>query len=463
MNYQIGIPNAAESIFRAYDIRGIVGEALTADVVYSLGLAIGSQARSQQQTTVVVGRDGRLSGPLLIEPLIEGLLATGINVVDVGQVPTPVLYFATYFLEIYSGVMLTGSHNPSDYNGLKMMLNKKTLMTETIMALKYRVDCRDFYHGRGHLKQMDVIDAYLQRVLRDVTLKRSLKVVIDAGNGIAGSVAPRLFRALGCQVIELFCEVDGRFPHHHPDPSDPDNLKTLIETVVREQADLGLAFDGDADRLGVVTNQGKIICPDRQLMCFAQAILVQHPGSKILFDVKCTQNLAKLIIQQGGVPLLCKTGHSLIKAKMLEEKAVLAGEMSGHIFFNDSWYGFDDGLYAGARLLAILADQSQSSDDFFAAFPDSINTPELKLPVKDTEKFQLMEKLNTIPFDDAVINRLDGLRVEFEDGWGLVRASNTSPYLILRFEANTQVALDRIQTRFRQALLGTDASLQLPF
>jgi len=464
MTYHIGISPSAQTIFRAYDIRGIVGETLTEDAVYTLGLAIGSEAKEQNQDTIVVGRDGRLSGPALIAPLIEGLMATGIKVIDIGQVPTPTLYFSTYFFEVYSGVMLTGSHNPSNYNGLKMMINKKTLSSQAIIALYERIQNRSFHIGQGSLTQTCVIEAYFHRVMTDIALQRPLKVVVDAGNGIAGKLAPQLFKALGCEVTSLFCDVDGNFPNHHPDPSDPKNLQILIETVLAQKADIGLAFDGDGDRLGVVTNQGKIIWPDRQLMCFAEAILAKHPGQKILFDVKCTRNLEKLILQQGGIPCLSKTGHSLIKTKMLEEQAILAGEMSGHIFFNDRWYGFDDGIYAGARLLEILSNQSLSSEDFFARFPDSINTPELKLPINELEKFSFIEKLSAAAnFGNGILNQLDGLRVEFQDGWGLIRPSNTSPYLILRFEAETMEALNKIKTLFRQQLLAVDPSLPLPF
>ena len=364
VKYNIITP--VSSIFRAYDIRGVVDETFTPDVVYTLGLAIGSEAIEQNQTTIVVARDGRLSGPSLITPLIEGLIDTGLHVIDIGQVPTPVLYFSTYFFQSYSGIMLTGSHNPPNYNGLKIVLNKKTLMKETILSLYHRTQQSIFYTGKGSLEKKPIVDVYLQHIITDVALQRPLKVVVDAGNGIAGDVAPRVFQALGCEIIPLFCEVDGHFPHHHPDPSEPKNLQDLIDTVLREKADIGFAFDGDGDRLGVVTNCGKIIWPDRQLMCFAEAVLTENPGRKILFDVKCTKNIQKLIEKKGGIPCLSKTGHSLIKAKMLEENAILAGEMSGHIFFNDRWYGFDDAIYAGARLLEILAKQSQSSEDFFA-------------------------------------------------------------------------------------------------
>ena len=464
MDYQIGIPPSAKTIFRAYDIRGIVGEGLNKDILYTLGLAIGSEAQEQNQTAIVVGRDGRLSGLELVTPLIEGLMATGMHVIDIGQVPTPVLYFSTYFFQVYSGVMLTGSHNPSNYNGLKIVLNKKTLTSDSIQALYKRIQNHAFHSGKGSLKQAQIIESYIERITTEIKLSRPLKVVIDAGNGIAGNVAPQLFQALGCEIIPLFCEVDGRFPHHHPDPSEPENLHALIETVLAKKADIGLAFDGDGDRLGVVTSKGKIIWPDRQLMCFAKAILAENPGRKILFDVKCTRNLEQLILQQGGIPCLSKTGHSLIKSKMIEEEAILAGEMSGHIFFNDHWFGFDDGIYAGARLLEILAKQSQSSDAFFAEFPDSINTPELKLLINELEKFSFIEKLSaTANFNDGILNRLDGLRVEFQDSWGLIRPSNTSPYLILRFEAESLAALHKIQALFREQLLAVDAALELPF
>lgn len=462
MNYQITLPN--KTIFRAYDIRGIVGETLTKDTVYTLGLAIGSEAIDQHQKTIVVGRDGRLSGPELVSALIEGLTATGLDVIDIGQVPTPTLYFSTYFFQAYSGIMLTGSHNPANYNGLKIVLNKKTLMSETITALYHRIEQRAFHSGKGSLTQTPVVEGYLQRIISDVKLQRPMKVVVDAGNGIAGALAPEIFQALGCDVIPLFCEVDGNFPNHHPDPSEPKNLEVLIETVLIEKADIGFAFDGDGDRLGVVTNEGKIIWPDRQLMCFAKAILAENPGAKILFDVKCTRNIEKVIRQNGGIPCLSKTGHSLIKAKMIEENAILAGEMSGHIFFKDRWYGFDDAIYAGARLLEILSEQPESSDAFFAQFPDSVNTPELKLPMDEHKKFTFIEKLNAYAnFNDGIINPLDGLRIEFEDGWGLIRPSNTSPYLILRFEGETLAALARIQTLFREQLLAMEPSLQLPF
>jgi phosphomannomutase/phosphoglucomutase len=452
------------SIFRAYDIRGIVGQSLTPEVVYAIGLSIGSEAKARNQHTVVVGRDGRLSGPLLIEALSVGLCASGCDVIDIGAVPTPVLYFATYFLKTHSGVMLTGSHNPPDYNGLKIMLDGETLADKAIYKLYERIQAQDFTQGAGKLSKQDVVSAYFERITQDIKLTRPLKVVVDCGNGIAGNVAPPLLKALGCEVIELFCEVDGNFPNHHPDPSDSHNLEDLIKTVRAQQADVGLAFDGDADRLGVVTEQGEIIWADRQLMLFAQDILMRNPGAQIIYDVKCTSHLAKVISACGGEPIMWKTGHSLIKAKLRETNAAMAGEMSGHMFFKERWYGFDDGIYSAARLLEILAKDQRSISTIFKALPDSVNTPELKLPIAEERKFAFMQQFQQhAKFSDGVATTIDGLRVDFADGWGLVRPSNTTPYLILRFEANDAAGLARIQTLFREQLLALDNKLQLPF
>lgn len=452
------------TIFRAYDIRGIVGESLNEDILYVLGLALGSQALELKQKAVVVGRDGRLSGPSLAKALVEGLVDTGLHVIDIGLVATPVLYFATHHFQTHSGVMLTGSHNPANYNGVKIVLDKKTLMDGMIKNLYHRIQNQDFSFGKGSLEQKSIIDAYIERVCRDIKLDKRLKVVIDAGSGATGAIAPQLFKALGCEVIPLFCEVDGNFPHHHPDPSDAENLKSLVAAVLSENADIGFAFDGDGDRLGVITNQGKNIYPDRQLMCFAQSVLSNHPKGKIVFDVKCTKHLETVIQQHGGIACWSKTGHSFIKAKISEENALLGGEMSGHIFFNDKWYGFDDGMYTAARLAEILSQQNLSSDDFFAQFPDSVNTPELKIPIKETEKFQFMEKfIQQANFADGRLNTLDGLRVEFDHGWGLIRPSNTGAYLVLRFEANNEECLAQIQSLFRSELLRLNSTLELPF
>lgn len=454
----------AASIFKAYDIRGVVGKTLTPRAVYEIGRAIGSEAGIQDQQSIVVGRDGRLSGAELIQALIGGLRATGRDVVDIGVVPTPVLYFATHYLNTGSGVMLTGSHNPPDYNGMKIMLRGKTLALEAIQALRRRIEAQEYTHGAGNLQTLDLMPAYIQRVTSDVKLARSLKVVVDCGNGAAGELAPRLLRALGSEVVELYCEIDGHFPHHHPDPSQLENLADLICKVKEEKADLGLAFDGDGDRLGVIDSSGHVIWPDRQLMLYGIDILSRHSGATILYDIKCSRHLGQIITEHGGNPMMYKTGHSLIKAKMKETGALLAGEMSGHIFFKERWFGFDDALYTGARLLEIVAAHRQNSEEIFASLPDAISTPELRVEMIEGEHFQFMEKLlSQAEFPDAVLTTIDGLRVDFEDGWGLVRPSNTTPCLILRFEANDVLALERIKNDFKRLMLKLDSSLMLPF
>jgi phosphomannomutase/phosphoglucomutase len=455
------------SIFRAYDIRGIVGDTLTPRIVTEIGQAIGSEAAAQRQQKVVVARDGRLSGTMLKQALIEGLQRAGRSVIDIGMVPTPLLYFATHELKTGSGVMLTGSHNPSNYNGLKMMIGGDTLAGEKIQALKSRITTGNLLNEpTNDLENLDIRQIYLQRILQDVKLARSFKIVIDCGNGVGGVIAPELLQQLGCEVIPLFCEVDGHFPNHHPDPSKPANLQTLIETVQAQQADFGLAFDGDADRLGVVDAQGKIVWADRQMMLYATDILQRHPGAEIIFDVKCTRHLAKVIEKQGGQATMWRTGHSPIKAKLKETGALLAGEMSGHIFFKERWYGFDDALYTAARLLEILAKDPRTPTEVFCSLPDAVNTPELNLNVaRDGEHFELMQKiLATFHFDaSAQISTIDGLRVDFPRGWGLVRPSNTTPCLVIRFEAEDQAELERIQTQFRQQFLAIDSTLNLPF
>jgi phosphomannomutase/phosphoglucomutase len=456
--------NIAASIFKAYDIRGVVGKTLTSKAVYDIGRAIGSEANAQGQQSIVVGRDGRLSGAELVQALIGGLRAAGCNVVDIGLVPTPILYFATHYLNTGSGIMLTGSHNPPDYNGMKIMLGGETLALDAIQALRRRIEAKDYIHGTGDQQTLDVVPAYLQRVTSDVKLARSLKVVVDCGNGAAGEIAPRLLRALGNEVIELYCEIDGRFPHHHPDPSQLENLEDLIRKVKEKKADLGLAFDGDGDRLGVIDSGGRVIWPDRQLMLYAKDVLSRHPRATILYDIKCSRHLDQIITQHGGSPMMYKTGHSLIKAKMKETGALLAGEMSGHIFFKERWFGFDDALYTGARLLEILAAHTQSSEEIFASLPDAVSTPELRIEMAEGEHFRFMERLlNQAEFPDAVLTSIDGLRVDFEDGWGLVRPSNTTPCLILRFEANDVSALERIKNSFKRLMLKTDSNLTLPF
>lgn len=453
-----------ESIFRAYDIRGIVDETLTPNIVYAIGLAIGSEAKELNQHKIAIGRDGRLSGPILIEALAQGLLDAGCDVIDIGMVPTPVLYFAAATLDTRSGVMLTGSHNPVNYNGLKIVLAGETLTEDRVTALYQRIKDQKFSHGHGKREFLNIIPTYISTIVNDVKLQRPLKVVIDAGNGATGEVAPTLFAALGCEVIPLFCEIDGHFPNHHPDPSRPENLEDIIRVVKKEHADLGLAFDGDGDRCGVITGKGENIWADRQMMLFAIDLLQRHPGAEILFDVKCTRNLPTIIEQHGGKPIMWKTGHSLLKKKMREMGALLAGEMSGHIFFKERWYGFDDGMYTGVRLLEILSRTTRTASEIFSELPDSLNTPELKLPMEESEKFSFMQKLIAeTTFSGGKITTIDGLRVDFADGWGLIRPSNTTPYLILRFEADDEKSLQQIQTIFRQQLLAVDAALKLPF
>jgi phosphomannomutase/phosphoglucomutase len=457
--------NVNPSIFRAYDIRGIAGDTLTENAVFLIGKAVGSVARDQGEHQVVIARDGRTSSPQLSKALCDGILSVGCDVVDIGIAPTPLLYFATHIFAEHSGVMLTGSHNPPEYNGLKMVVGGHALAEENIQDLRKRIDANQFYCGLGVRHEIDVTERYISQVQQIVQLKRPLKIVVDAGNGVAGAIAPALYRRLGCEVHELFCEVDGRFLNHHADPSQPENLQDLIRAVREKQADIGLAYDGDGDRLGVVTSRGEIIWPDRLLMLFASALLATKPGAKFIYDVKCTSHLAGLIQKLGGEPLMWKTGHSLIKAKLQEWNADIAGEMSGHFFFKDRWYGFDDALYAGARLLEILAARTESSAEIFDAIPNSVNTHELKIAVSDEEKFGLMQQLIDNAFFSSAreVTTIDGLRVNFCDGWGLVRPSNTSPYLILRFEAVNETVLSQIQEIFREWILSVRPSLVIPY
>lgn len=455
-------------IFRAYDIRGVVGETLTPAIVRLIGQAIATLAQAAGNHTVIVGRDGRLSGPTLCHALIEGILATGCDVIDIGMVPTPLLYFATHHLTIPSGVMLTGSHNPANYNGLKIVINGETLRQESIQQLYQMILENNFKKGKGNVTEYNIISDYFKAILHDMTVSRPLKIVVDCGNGVAGSVAPQLYQALNCEVIPLFCMVDGNFPNHHPDPSQPKNLQDLIQAVQSHQADFGLAFDGDGDRLGVVDNTGKIIWPDRQLILFAEDVLSRHPEATILFDVKCTRHVESAIKKLGGNPLMWKTGHSLIKAKMKETGALLAGEMSGHLFFKERWFGFDDALYAGARLLEIFSNDKKQRTvaEHFAALPDSFNTPELQIAVLEETKFKTVQELiAAASFEDARISTIDGLRVDFSDGFGLVRPSNTTASLVLRFEGDSQEALKRIQDHFRTLFLNVMPLLaeMLPF
>ncbi|ARU90400.1 phosphomannomutase [Pseudomonas sp. M30-35] len=457
-------PKLPADIFRAYDIRGVVGRTLTAETAYWVGRAVGSESLAKGEPDVAVGRDGRLSGPELVEQLIQGLVDSGCNVSDVGMVPTPVVYYAANILSGKSAVMLTGSHNPPDYNGFKIVIAGDTLANEQILALKTRIDTNDLSSGVGSVEQVDVLDRYFKQIRDDIALAKPLKVVVDCGNGAAGVIAPQLIEALGCTVIPLFCDVDGTFPNHHPDPGKPENLVDLIAKVKSEKADLGLAFDGDGDRVGVVTNTGTIVFPDRLLMLFAKDVVSRNPGADIIFDVKCTRRLTPLISGYGGRPVMWKTGHSLIKKKMKETGALLAGEMSGHIFFKERWFGFDDGIYSAARLLEILSQDKRDAEHVFSAFPSDVSTPEINIQVTEENKFQIIDRLQREgSWGDANITTLDGVRVDYPKGWGLVRASNTTPVLVLRFEAETEAELERIKVIFREQMTALAPDIKLPF
>jgi phosphomannomutase/phosphoglucomutase len=458
------MPDCPPEIFKAYDIRGIVGRTLTAEGVEFIGRALGSECIARGGRAIAMGRDGRLSGPELAAALGRGIQASGADVVDVGMVTTPMGYFAAHELGTGSAVLVTGSHNPPEYNGLKMVLNGVTLAGDAIQRLRQRIEAGDLASGAGGYRQADVREAYLARIASDVKLARPMRIAVDCGNGVAGSVAPELYRRLGCEVSELYCEVDGTFPNHHPDPTQPQNLADLIAELATGAGELGLAFDGDGDRLGVVTRSGAIIFADRLLMPLAADVLRRRPGSEIVFDVKCTRNLPEWIRRHGGRPAMWKTGHSLIKARMHDTGAALAGEMSGHIFFAERWYGFDDGLYAGARLLEVLS-RTDDPSTALEALPDSVSTPELHLPLAEGEPHRLIAQLQReAQFPGATeIVTLDGLRVEYPDGFGLARASNTTPVIVLRFEAQDPSGLQRIQGAFRKVLLAAKPDAKLPF
>jgi phosphomannomutase/phosphoglucomutase len=451
-------------IFKAYDIRGIVGRTLTPPIVELIGQAIGSEAAARGQKAIAVGYDGRLSGPELAAALARGILKSGIDVIEVGRVTTPMVYFAAYHLGVNSGVAVTGSHNPPDYNGLKMVLGGVTLAGEAIQELRRRIEENKLAHGAGKSSKRDIAEDYLARVAGDIRLARPMRLVVDCGNGVPGGFAPALYRKLGCEVVELYCEVDGRFPNHHPDPSQPKNLVEVQQALAAGKGEIGFAFDGDGDRLGVVTKRGSIIYPDRQLMLFAKEVLARHPGAEIIFDVKSTRNLFSWVRSHGGKPLMWKTGHSFIKQKLAETGAPLAGEMSGHIFFKDRWYGFDDALYAGARLLEILSRESDPGATL-ESLPDAVSTPELHVHTAEGENYSMIDKLKaTARFEGAREQiAIDGLRVEYADGFGLARPSNTTPVVVLRFEADDEAALKRIQEDFRRAILAVKADAKLPF
>ncbi|WXT99962.1 MAG: Phosphomannomutase/phosphoglucomutase [Catillopecten margaritatus gill symbiont] len=447
-----------QSIFKAYDIRGIVEDELTSETVKLIGQAIGSESIACGERGVVIGRDGRLSGVALMQALKDGLKSTGCHVVDIGMVPTPLVYYSTYTKAASSGVMITGSHNPPEYNGFKIMIAGETLSGERIQGLYERIQKQDFFTGHGTSTKVDIEDDYIDCIAADIKLNKPLHIVVDAGNGVAGNIAPKLFERLGAKVTKLFCLVDGTFPNHHPDPSKMANLEDIIKEVKNTGADMGFAFDGDGDRLGLIDNKGNVIWADRQMILYARDILSRNAGAKIVFDVKCSSLLPKDITEHGGEAIMSRTGHSFIKAKLKETGAELGGEMSGHIFFKERWYGFDDALYTGARLLEILSKTDKTCAEVFADLPDSINTPEINIHFdKQGQQFEAMDKLSTnVDFAGAKITTIDGVRVDYPNGWGLVRPSNTTPCLVLRFEADDEKTLIEIQQKFKVWLNNND-------
>lgn len=464
--YPLDPAHLDKSIFRAYDIRGEVGNTLTEAVAYHLGLSFGSEAIAQNQHQVVIARDGRLSSPTLSESLSAGLCRAGLEVIDIGLVPTPVLYFACEAYHTQTGIMITGSHNPINYNGFKLVLNGTTLAETAIQKLYERILRQEYILGQGSVQQKDIRKIYIESVCARVQLKKPMKVVVDCGNGAVGVIAQEFFNALGVEYIGLYSDVDGTFPNHHPDPGQPNNLKDLREAVQAHHADLGFAFDGDGDRLGIVTHEGEIIWPDRILMLFAQEVLKHEPNSSIIFDVKCSVHVGRMVEKFGGIPVLYKSGHSLIKKQMKALNAPLAGEMSGHFFFKHRWFGFDDACFAAAFLLEILTEDplGRNLAQLAEGLPTGLSTPEIIVPLADDLKFDFLEKLKQCHgFKDALIITIDGLRAEFKKGWGLVRASNTAPNLVLRFEAETQQDLDEIKQAFKRAMLLAEPSLKCAF
>ena len=452
------------TIFRAYDIRGIADTELTDSYCFAIGMAIGSEAREQGQESLLIAMDGRHSSPRIRDALAKGAQASGCDVIDIGMVPSPLMYFATHQLETQSGIMITGSHNPAEYNGIKIVINGKALAGNEVTALRERIINNRVANGKGAYRTEEIEEEYLDYILNDIAIAQPLKIVIDAGNGVTGKLAPKLFAELGCEIVPLYCEVDGNFPNHHPDPTVEENLKDLIAKVQTEGADLGIAFDGDGDRLGVVTAEGNIVPADRLLMVLAQDVVSRNPGADILFDVKCTRSLNSLISNYGGRPIMWKTGHSFMKEKMAETGALLGGEFSGHIFFKERWFGFDDGMYAAARLIEILSTTDPDLDAHLSTFPATVGTPELKVVSDEVKKFSIIEQLSQQgQFENGKITTLDGVRVDFNDGWGLVRASNTTPMLVLRFEAKDDDTLGRIQTLFKEQLKAVDSTLQFGF
>ncbi|MEZ7831239.1 MAG: phosphomannomutase/phosphoglucomutase [Gammaproteobacteria bacterium] len=452
------------SIFRAYDIRGVAEQQLTSQNVKRIGQAIGSEALDQNITSLLVGYDGRLSSPALSIALIEGIRSSGCSAVSIGLVPTPLLYFATYATDYASGVMLTASHNPANYNGLKIVFNQNSLAENQIQKIRTRIENDQLRTGSGKFSELEVDRSYIDDICTRIQLSKPLKVVIDCGNAVPGKIAPTLFKELGCDVHPIFCEIDGNFPNHHPDPTVPENLAALASTVLEKNADIGIALDGDGDRVGLITNRGKFVDADRMLMALVQSILPNYPGRTVVFDVKCTSKLGALVKQFGGSPIMHRSGHSLMKQKMRETNAILGGEFAAHIFIKDNWFGFDDGLYVAARLLKIISESCASSDEIFEQFFTGFCTPEIRIEVPEERKFLLMDRLIELAsFPTATLITLDGLRVEYADGWGLVRASNTSPALQLRFEADTRIRMNEIQEQFKHLILSADKNLEISF
>ncbi len=462
MTYQIQ-KQISQNIFRAYDIRGIVEETFTENNIYTIGAALGSEIIDRGINSVNIGRDGRLSGPVLVEALIAGILSTGCHVINIGEVTTPMLYYAAATSESQSGIMLSGSHNPPNYNGIKIVIGGETLYGQAITNLYQRILESNYRTGQGVRINQEVTDSYLKAITSDIHLNYPVKIVIDCGNGVGGKFAPTLFRSLGCEVKELFCEVDGNFPNHQPDPSVPKNLEILKKTIQNDKYDLGLAFDGDADRVGIITETGEIISADRLLTLLSLDLLTRHKDKPIIFDIKCSRQIKQQIENHQGIPLRYRTGHSLIKAKMKETGAYLAGELSGHIFMKERWFGFDDGMYVAARILELLTKKRQTATELFANIPPSYSTPELKIPVPEEEKFKIMEMLIKHSRFDGEVDTIDGLRVDFSDGFGLIRPSNTTPYLIACFEGDNQNSLDRIQHLFKSEIIRIIPDLDLPF
>lgn len=461
---QVDPESIPASIFRAYDIRGIAEQQLTSQNVKRIGQAIGSEALDQNITSLLVGYDGRLSSPALSIALIEGIRSSGCSAVSIGLVPTPLLYFATYATDYASGVMLTASHSPSNYNGLKIVFNQISLAENQIQKIRTRIENDQLRTGSGGFSELEVDRSYIDDICTRVQLIKPLKIVIDCGNAVPGKIAPTLFQELGCDVHPIFCEIDGNFPNHHPDPTVSENLAALASTVLEKKADVGIALDGDGDRVGLITNRGKFVDADRMLMALVQSILPNYPGRTVVFDVKCTSKLGALVKQFGGSPIMHRSGHSLMKQKMRETNAILGGEFAAHIFIKDNWFGFDDGLYVAARLLKIISESCASSDEIFEQFFTGFCTTEISIKVPEERKFLVMDRLIELAsFPTATLITLDGLRVEYADGWGLVRASNTSPALLLRFEADTRIRMNEIQEQFKHLILSADKNLEISF